>query len=148
MTKTSETLTNKAVIQKYGEYGVPYSIAKTLKDYDICYCIPFNKLCKLFEDCKANNKLNTNNDVLVQLNFGHIDLEFCIYDLNQASEFGIDTGFFNCCEYKEGGWRSNAFSDLVLSHDMLSNKDLFEKSMYESMIKIAKKCNKTWSGLN
>lgn len=154
-------ITKNEVLNKYGEYGVPYEVAKKMDCFKIVWNIPYEEAKKIIKDFLSNG-LDSSEfyelDAICVMEFGSLGIEFMSYGENEEGKF--DSGFFCCIQNEiqtfpngynnsvDNGWESSDFTDLIFSIDLLEDKNKFEKEMYNSMIDYAKKNDFTWSKRN
>lgn len=129
-------------------YDLIFEEAKKKKEFSINWITPYEDMLellnKLHRDLVADRKIY-NLDCICIIQLGCIDIEFTYYDVINNK---IILDFFCCAEYENIGWLSHGFADMEFEYEKFLNKNLFEESMYKSLIAYAKKHNLNWSQLN
>lgn len=141
------TMTSKKALEKYGEYGVPFEVAKHMK----CYKYEFSE-CKNIDEVKRKFNEVSYDDVyigaLVVLEFGNIDIE--LNSTGRMEEKNL-LDMIVCIKYldegtSKGEWMTYEFTGTeITSEEQLDN---LEEIMYNDLIRFAKEKNLTWSKLN
>lgn len=149
------------LVREFGEYGVPYEVAKNMDCFKIHWNTPFEdakKTIKNFLITGVESKEFLKLDAICVMEFGSLDIEFMSYGATEENKF--DTGFFCCVQYEnqifdngydnsiDNGWSSEDFADLIFEEKMLDDKENLEKLMYESLMRFGKSSNFTWSKRN
>lgn len=141
-------MNKKEVLKVYGEYNIPFEIAKNMKEYKFSlknedipvleeYRFLFNEISEDDNDYYGGEEV---------LEFGNIDIELNI--TKRASEYKKNIlDFFICIKTKEG-WESYDFSDYTLTLEDLKDVETLERTMYRELMKYAKKYNLYWSKYN
>lgn len=158
---TTNVINKENVLKTYGEYDIPFEIAKQLPEYKFTLNKPLEdiqKKTKLFIKEKNFDIIKDLLDVLFVLEFGSIDIELQYYDVTESDE--IDAGFFTCVQKElhtypnsydnstDDGWCSHKFSDLNFDTSMLDDLENLEKLMYTHMINVARNDKLYWSKRN
>ena len=141
-------LKKKILLKKYGEYGIPYRIAKENNLISMCYSYNLEEVKKLITECKmfGDSDLLDSDNVLIIMNMENFDIELTHYDINDGE---LTIGFFCCANFKKYDWQSVDFADLIANKDLFENTtEVFEEKMYNSMIDFIKKNNLKWSEKN
>ena len=141
------TITSEEALEKYGEYGVPFKVAKKMK----CYKYEFSE-CKNIDEVKQKfNEVSYNDSyigALVVLEFGNIDIE--LNSTGRMDEKNL-LDMITCIKYlnedtNKGEWMTYEFTDTeITSEEQLDN---LEEIMYNDLIRFAKEKELTWSKLN
>lgn len=142
-------MTNDRALNKYGEYGVPYKVAKKLDCFKVNWNTPYEKAKELIKEFIINGTTSKEfykMDAICVMEFGNIDIEFMSYGINDEDKF--DTGFYCCANWEDDGWESHGFSDLIFNLEILEDRNKFEEVMYNSMIEYAKNNKLFWSKEN
>ena len=93
-----------------------------------------------------NNTFDLSDNTPIVLEFGNVDIELTIHDVDNTS---WDVGYFICYKNDEDntfnrGWESFDYADVEVDFDV---EDI-EKEMFNIMMDIARKNDLYWSKLN
>lgn len=145
-------LNDKNIIDNYGEYNIPYEIAKKMDcfKYSYNYTSNFSILKNNIKDILMNYTNNNNEDEIIfdglyEITFGNISIQLLYWGLLNGKPY-FDFYFNTLDDDGECGWSGVDFvDDLTFNIDMLNNKDIFDKYMYDGMINFAKKHEIVWN---
>ena len=146
-------MNKQEVLNKYGEYGVPLEIAKTLDEYDFDVSWDLQYLKEYINECNEAQEFlhyGKRPDVVAVLQFGHFDIEMTVRDFCDGKLY-ID--YFTCSESSpternENGWESYEGSELEFHISHIESEEKLEEIMYNEYMKMAKKYNQCWSKFN
>ena len=140
-------MTRNQAVKIYGEYGVPFEVAKRMRGYKY----EFSE-CKNIDEVKRKFNEVSYDDVyigaLVVLEFGNIDIE--LNSTGRMEEKNL-LDMIVCIKYldegtSKGEWMTYEFTGTeITSEEQLDN---LEEIMYNDLIRFAKEKNLTWSKLN
>lgn len=136
-------MTRNQAVTIYGEYGVPFEVAKKMKGYN--FSLTDNEVLELYkEKFKTSDGIDNYYGGEEVLEFYNLDIELNITTRENEANI-LD---FYICIKGHYGWDSHDFSDYVIKYEDLGSIDTLEEIMYREMIKYAEKYNLTWSKLN
>ena len=141
----------KELVNKYGEYGVPYEAIRGTDLFKMNYMVDRADIIKVLDDIEKRGELSKeleflySDNVLLCLELGNLDIELILYGIEDNK---LEGGFYVCARYGVIDWNSEGYAKLEVNKELFKSRDNLEKNMYKSLMQYAKENNLTWSEYN
>lgn len=144
-------MNKKELVNKYGEYEVPYKAIRGTDLFKMNYMVDRADIIKVLDDIENLGELSEeleylySDNVLLCLELGNLDIELILYGIEDNK---LEGGFYVCARYGVIDWNSEGYAKLEVNKELFKSRDNLEKNMYKSLMQYAKENNLTWSEYN